>query len=101
MEGRTGALPPSLQAWISAIGTKNREMIRSLFITHFRPLPVSRGFIDGSLINYRKVRESFELFDPYAQRMDESGFVFRPYNYRVEFENWSLEKVLAAARGTG
>jgi hypothetical protein len=94
LEGRTGALPPALQAWIIAIGRENRETIKGLFITHFRALPVSSGFIDGSLVRYELVRQEYELFRRYSTEMDESGFLFRPWTYRVKFERFDVERVL-------
>jgi hypothetical protein len=95
LEGRTGALPPALQRYITyGISVKNREKLTKLYITHFRALPVRSGWIDNSIIRYEPVSPSFDLLAPYEFQMDESGFVFRPWTYRVEFETFRAEKFL-------
>lgn len=87
LEGRTGAMPPNLQAWLTAIGLENRERLGRVFISHFREIPVRGGWIDGSIIKYTPVlRPGWELFGRWAREVDEGGFVFRPWTVRVEFE---------------
>ncbi|KAK3059124.1 hypothetical protein LTR09_000690 [Extremus antarcticus] len=93
LEGRTGAMPPAMQAWITAIGPENRVELRNLYITHFAAVPVRTGWIDHSVIRYMPIRPTYEVFAPYAKEMDESGFVFRPYTVKVEFETRRIQLV--------
>ncbi|KAK5174320.1 uncharacterized protein LTR77_001400 [Saxophila tyrrhenica] len=93
LEGRTGAMPPSFQAWINAIGPESRAQMRSLYITHFASIPVRTGWVDHSIIRYVPIRPTYEIFEPYAREMDESGFVFRPYTVKVEFETRRIQLV--------
>lgn len=100
LEGRTGFLPPNFQAWITAIGLANRECLGKVWITHFAPIPVGGGWIDGSVVSYRKVaRPRFEDFGEAGRELEESGFVFRPWTVRVEFETRVIR--LVDSRGEG
>ena len=98
LEGRTGAMPPALQAWITAIGLENRVEMRSLFITHFASMPMRSGWIDGSIIKYKGIEGRYEIFGRHAKVMDESGLLFRPYTVKVEFETRRIELVDSRGR---
>lgn len=99
LEGRTGFLPPNFQAWITAIGLKNRESLNNVWITHFRPIPVGGGWIDGSVVGYTPVKPRYEDFGMYGRELDESGFVFRPWTVRVGFQTRVIRLVDSRGRG--